>query len=168
MLMAKSLDAYVPVDLPALSIENYHIALNMPGELKMNWQAYLKALQRLDEATMKVTNANLNFPAHYSLKSQTYLKIIKSLVNLVRPRTYQLSPNVGDRSWPLVKEAVIQPGRVQMEINNMLQKGKILDLGILDVNKARRLFELTRSDKEDHAVFLNQLLTIEKALLKYL
>ena len=168
MLMAKSLEPYIPVDLPVLTIENYHTALSMPERLKLNWSAYLDALCRLDEATMKVRNANLNSPAYRSLRSQTYLKIVKSLINIARPKTYQLSPNVEDRSWPLVKDTIIKPSRVRNEIKDMLHGGRILDLGMLDVERVRQLLDLTQDGKQDHSVFLNQLLTVEKGLLSHL
>ncbi len=167
MLMASSLASQLPVDLPALTIRNYDLAFALHPKWKVNWDVYLRALGYLGPDLMKFRNGNLNFPANIPLRTQTAIKIGKFAWNQIQPRRFQLSPNVEDRSWPPVKEAIQNRGRVSEEIATMIRGGKILDLGIFDASKLSNLYNLTLADREDHSVLLNQLLTLEKGVMPF-
>lgn len=165
MLMAHSLRHTIDVRLPALTNENYDIAFSLPPLNKYNWSTYIDALKRIHPEIMNITNSNTNNPAKHGLHRQTYSKILKGLVNVVRPNSFSLSPNMSDRSWPLVRDSLTESSLITEHLNKMLESGRILDLQIIDRSKIKELFRLTQSGKEDHSVFLNQLLTIEKGLL---
>ena len=168
MLMASSLRPYMKVFVPILTTSAYDLAFTLPIKFKTNWSAYLKALQIISPSLMNIENANTFLKAKYSLHSQTLLKILKGVSNKVLPFSFRMSPNAEDRSWPLVLESIQDRQSICEYVESTLQEGSILSLDLIDKNKAWELYRKTKNGEEDHSVFLNQLLTIEYGLLRFL
>lgn len=167
-LMARSLLPYVQVWLPVLNIKSYDLAFQIPVKFKYNWSVYLKALKRLDSQLMQIPNSNTNISAHLGLRTQTMVKAMRGSYNLVRPGSYVTSPTYDDRSWPPVNESITENHKINNKILELMETGKVLEMGMFRKDMLRTLYDKTVSKKEDHSVFLNQLLTVEYGLMKYL
>lgn len=166
-LMANSLRAGMDVHLPALTIECYDHAFNIPCSWKRNWAVYLKALGKLDTAAadfMSILNSNTNWPAKYGLGQQTVLTFLRGGIRKFIPMM-RGSPAHLDRSWPWVSESLLNRGEVYERLILLMQEGKIWDLDILNRSKVEQLVEVTMSGQQDHSIFLNQLLTLEYGAL---
>ncbi len=168
MLMASSLRPYMKVFVPILTTSAYDLAFTLPIKFKTNWSAYLKALQIITPSLMNIENANTFLKAKYSLHSQTLLKILKGVSNKALPVNFRMSPNPEDRSWPLVLESIQDGKSICEHVESTLQEGSILSLDLINRSKVWELYRKTREGEEDHSVFLNQLLTIEYGLLRFL
>ena len=167
-LMASSLLPYMRVSLPALTIDNYNLAFSLPVEKKKNWSVYIQALNKLDGRMMAVRNSNTNIRAGSSLYSQTAIKVLRGLYNVVSPGAFITSPEYQDRSWPSVKESIIHNPEVRSMIEQTIEQGRIMDIGLVNKKPVKKLYEMTLLNEQDHSIFLNQLLTLEYGLLNYL
>jgi asparagine synthase (glutamine-hydrolysing) len=168
MLMARSLRPFLTVHLPALTNENYDIAFSLTAEQKINWSVYIEALNQICPDLMKIKNSNTNIQASRGLRTQTIIKIMKGLQKGITRSQLTVSPSISDRSWPAVVQPFRQKGRVSAEIEQLFGQGRIWDLNILDKRAVFALYEETRSGKENHSIFLSQLLTLEHGVLAYL
>ena len=167
-LMASSLLPYLRVWAPALNNRSYDMAFSLPPKSKVNWNAYLKALERLDKSLMKQPNSNTNIRADYSLHTQTAVKLLRGLYNILRPGRFITSPVYGDRSWPSVSESITKNTVIREKLQETISQGAIFDSRLLKREAVSKLYELTTNNQVDHSIFLNQLLTLEYGLFRHL
>ena len=167
MLMAKSLRPFIDVRLPALTNENYSLALAMPPEAKRNWGSYLAVLNSLANGTglMNEINANTNIAARYGLYRQSLIKLTRGLRKQIGLWAGPVSPSYRDRSWPLVNQSILENPIIRETIEEVINDSKLIRLKLLKRSAVEDLFHATNKGKKDHSIFLNQLVTLEKGAL---
>ena len=170
MLMAKSLRSSLEIHLPALTNDNLQLALNTPISDKTNWKLYLHALRNLcaDTEVMNIVNSNTNIAAKHGLWTQSAIKIGRGVGKRLKLYSGIVSPSFSDRSWPPVRQMFDSNANLRHEMERVIEEGKLTQSGFLKKPELRELFERTINRKEDHAIFLSQVLTAELGALAYL
>ena len=168
MLMARSLRPFIRVQIPALTNESYQLAFALSAQQKINWSTYLSFLNVMCPDLMGIRNSNTNIRASRGLYSQTAIKFMKGIQKNLTGSQSIVSPSIEDRSWPTVQEPFLQESRIASEMEQLFQIGKIWDLGLFDRSAVRELYDRNRSGRENHSIFLSQLMTLEHGLLAHL
>ena len=87
---------------------------------------------------MAERNSNTNIRAGYSLHTQTVIKVLRGLYNVVSPGTFITSPEYQDRSWPSVQESIIHSPEVRSMIERTIEQGRIMEIGLINKKQVRK------------------------------
>jgi len=167
MLMAKSIRGHIDVHLPALTNDNFDLALCLSPRHKRNWELYLAVLKKLDKsgALMEVKNANTSIPAKFGLKTQSLIKLAKGVTKKVNLYSGIVSPAFSDRSWPEVRSSIADNAGVRSAIEQAIEEGVLVCQNIVHKKTVQELYSRTIRGQEDHSIFLSQLISLEKSVL---
>ena len=166
MLMSSSLRGQIDAQVPALDNELYNLAFSLSTDLKLNWNVYQNAIEKLSPGLFKVKNANTNIRASYDLFTQTGIQIGRSLVRRLGVTGIGGLPSMDDRSWPLVSDDMATPF-MRAKIESMVTGGRINNLPFIDPQKLMNVFAEHVSGKKNHGVLFGLMLTLEHGVLSY-
>jgi hypothetical protein len=113
---------------------------------------------------MAVRNANTNLPAALSLRRQTAVKALAILRHRLIGTPYPVSPGWRDRSWPSPKAMLAAHPRIHDLVRNLSRSERLASLDWLDMAAVAGAIEAHERGEHDHAILLNLLLTIDRAL----
>jgi len=168
MLMAKSMRPYIDVRIPALTNANYSLALSMPTRKKRNWGVYLRVLKNLcnQSGLMDVPNSNTNIRARYNPFEQSLIKTYKGVRKKILNEKMSVSPSFAERSWPPVSDALMDNDEIRERCRSVIEDGYLTKNRILNKEDLLNIFDETVTGVTDHSIFLNQVITLEYAVLK--
>lgn len=162
--MMASIRSYADCRAPALENDLFDLAIAMTAEQKLDGTPYQQAIARLGPAVMRLRNANTNLRADLPLKRQTAAKAVAMARNRLFGTPYPQSPGWRERSWPSPKAALeAQPGLMAMA-RALPRSERLASLDLFDLAALQSAIDAHDGGRHDHAILLNLLLTIERAL----
>jgi len=164
LLMAASIEPYAEARIPAMENRLYELVCAMPVGFKTNWHAYLRALTRLSPAMMAVRNANTNIAARYPLPLQSWIKFARAAANRALGTRFAAAPAWWDRSWPEPRQSIAANPGIRAAVAALPDSERLAALGLFEPRAIRAAVEDHMAGRHDHAVLLNLLLTLERAL----
>jgi hypothetical protein len=163
LLMAQSVRTFAACRIPALANALYDLCWAMRAEDKANWSVYQKAIARLDPALMRVRNANTNIRADRPLWQQTAVKFARALAGRAGLRL-GASPAWWDRSWPQARQSIDANPAIRARLAQLASSPRLAAVGLFDAAAIEAVAAEHLAGQHDHAVLLNELITIDRAL----
>ena len=162
--MMASIRGYAECRAPALENDLFDLAIAMTAEQKLDGTPYQQAIVKLGPDLMRVRNANTNLPAGLSLRRQTAAKAFAMLRNRLFGTPYPQSPGWQERSWPSPKASLEAHPGLMASVRALPRSEQLAALDLFDMAALGQVLEEHESGRHDHAVLLNLLLTIDRAL----
>jgi hypothetical protein len=163
LLMAQSVRTFAACRIPALTNALYDLCWAMRAEDKANWAVYQKAIARLDPALMRVRNANTNIRADRPLWQQTAVKFARAAAGRAGLQL-GASPAWWDRSWPQARQSIDANPAIHTRVMQLATSPRLAALNLFDAAAIEAVAAEHLTGQRDHAVLLNELVTIDRAL----
>ncbi len=162
--MMMSVRTYADCRAPAFDNNLLDLSVSMTARQKLNGTAYQKAIAILSPALGRIHNANTNLPARMPLPQQTLIKMARYAAHKVLGTSYPVAPSRIDRSWPSAKESLESCSLIMGHIRDLPRSERLAAISFVDMDGVRHVVEDHLAGRADHAVMLNLLLTIDRAL----
>lgn len=162
--MMTSVRTYADCRAPALDNEVLDLSIRMSATQKVNGTAYQAAIVRLAPHLMAIRNANTNLPAGMPLPRQTAVKAVRYGMHKLFGAPYPVAPSVGERSWPSAKESLRACPSIMVRATALPRSEYLASVPFVDMDGVKTAVDEFLSDRHDHAVLLNVLLTLDSFL----
>ena len=162
--MIMSVRSYADCRAPALDNDLLDLSIRMTAQQKLNGTAYQKAIAILSPALGRLRNANTNLPASMPLPQQTLIKLALFAVHKTFGTNYPIAPGAADRSWPSAKQSLESCPSIMQRVGALPRSERLAAISFVDMDGVRTVVEDHLAGRADHAVMLNLLLTVDRAL----
>jgi asparagine synthase (glutamine-hydrolysing) len=162
--MIMSVRSYADCRAPALDNELLDLSIRMTAKQKLNGTAYQKAIAILSPTLGQIRNANTNLPANVPLPRQTLVKLARFAAHKAFGADCPVAPSAIDRSWPSAKQSLESCLSIMRRVGALQCSERLAAISFIDMDGVRTVVGDHLAGRTDHAVMINLLLTLDRAL----
>ncbi len=160
-LMINSIRHWGECRVPALCNDLFDAAIALPAELKANSSAYLKALNQISPALMRIRNANTNISAGMPFARQSVQRAARIIANKYGGN-FLTSPPVSERSWPSLADTLRASPALMSALRALPQSEQLEALGIIDLDRVRDAVAAHLAGRRNESTLLLLLVTLDE------
>ncbi len=161
-LNLKSIEQAAPQVCISWHKDIYDFFYSLPHELKMNARILKKSLMYLNSDIAKTKNANINLPAHWDHRVQSYTHFFTLFLNKIGLKRFG-PPSAKERSWPHGGD-LLRTDEWKVKIDNIIENENLINLNLFDKNKLQKIKKEHMDGVNNYSDLLFSLVTLVEVL----